>query len=256
MMIKRVLIFVSALLLAAQVAQAREVYDRQWDSANTAYMNGDWAGAIAIYDSIEQAGMASPKLYYNMGGAHFKNGSVGKAVLYYNKALRLDPTDEDTQYNLRVAEGYVKDQIEVVPEFFASRWVRDVRTAMSSNAWAITSLVMLLVALVALMLYLLPIGLRYRKVGFGVGVVAGLLVVLSMSFASAQRTRALHSSEAVVMQSAVPVKSSPEKSSKDIFVIHEGTRVTVLDHLGDWSQVSIADGNKGWLLTSSIEVID
>jgi hypothetical protein len=191
-----------------------------------------------------------------MGGAYFKNGQIGKAVLYYNKALRIDPTDEDTQYNLRVANGYVKDQIEVVPEFFVSRWVRSVRTAVNSNTWAVLSLVAGLLMLVALMVYLLPLGLGYRKAGFAVAVVMGAFTLLSANFASEQRRNALHSSDAIVMIGAAPVKSSPDRTSKDIFVIHEGTQVTVLDRLGDWCQVSIADGNKGWMPASSIELID
>ena len=165
-------------------------------------------------------------------------------------------TDEDTQYNLRVANGYVKDQIEVVPEFFVSRWVRSVRTAVNSNTWAVLSLVAGLLMLVALMIYLLPLGLTLRKVGFSVAVVMGAFTLLSVNFASEQRRSALHSSEAIVMLGAAPVKSSPDRTSKDIFVIHEGTQVTVLDRLGDWCQVSIADGNKGWLPASSIELID
>ena len=254
-MLRRIFILFVAIVALANVARASE-FDAQWDRANTAYMNGDWAGATAIYDSIEQAGMASVKLYYNMGGAYFKNGQIGKAVLYYNKALRIDPTDEDTQYNLRVANGYVKDQIEVVPEFFVSRWVRSVRTAVNSNTWAVLSLVAGLLMLVALMIYLLPLGLGYRKAGFAVAVVMGAFTLLSANFASEQRRNALHSSEAIVMIGAAPVKSSPDRTSKDIFVIHEGTQVTVLDRLGDWCQVSIADGNKGWMPASSIELID
>ena len=254
-MLRRIFILLAAIVALANVARASE-FDAQWDRANTAYMNGDWAGATAIYDSIEQAGMASVKLYYNMGGAYFKNGQIGKAVLYYNKALRIDPTDEDTQYNLRVANGYVKDQIEVVPEFFVSRWVRSVRTAVNSNTWAVLSLVAGLLMLMALMIYLLPLGLGYRKAGFAVAVVMGAFTLLSANFASEQRRNALHSSEAIVMIGAAPVKSSPDRTSKDIFVIHEGTQVTVLDRLGDWCQVSIADGNKGWMPTSSIELID
>ena len=254
-MLRRIFILLAAIVALANVARASE-FDAQWDRANTAYMNGDWAGATAIYDSIEQAGMASVKLYYNMGGAYFKNGQIGKAVLYYNKALRIDPTDEDTQYNLRVANGYVKDQIEVVPEFFVSRWVRSVRTAVNSNTWAVLSLVAGLLMLVALMIYLLPLGLGYRKAGFAVAVVMGAFTLLSANFASEQRRNALHSSEAIVMIGAAPVKSSPDRTSKDIFVIHEGTQVTVLDRLGDWCQVSIADGNKGWMPAPSIELID
>jgi hypothetical protein len=120
----------------------------------------------------------------------------------------------------------------------------------------VLSLVAGLLMLVALMIYLLPLGLGYRKAGFAVAVVMGAFTLLSANFASEQRRNALHSSDAIVMIGAAPVKSSPDRTSKDIFVIHEGTQVTVLDRLGDWCQVSIADGNKGWMPASSIELID
>jgi hypothetical protein len=244
-----------ALVCAPSLCSADNL-ERMWDRANTAYVNGDFVGALAVYDSLEEGDMAGVKLYYNMGNAHFKLGSIGKAILYYNKAQRLDPSDEDVAYNLQVAGGYVKDRIEAVPQFFASRWIAAVRTSMSSNAWAVVSLVVLALGLCGLLAYLLPLELRYRKIGFGLMLLFGVVAVVSVSFASSERTRALESTDAIVMLSAVPVKSSPDVSSKDIFIIHEGTQVTVLDRLGDWSEISIADGNKGWLLSSSIAIID
>ncbi|MBR2452204.1 MAG: tetratricopeptide repeat protein [Rikenellaceae bacterium] len=249
-------LFSMVIMVLAPLRSVAGNLDKMWDRANTAYVNGDYAGALAVYDSIESANKAGVKLYYNMGNAHFKSGHIGKAILYYSKAQRLDPFDEDVEYNLQVAQGYVKDRIEVVPEFFASRWLNDTRNAMSSNAWAVTSLVVLALALCGLLLYLLPLGMTYRKLGFWSVVLFGVLTIVSVTFASKQRSEAVESDDAVVMLSAAPVKSSPDSSSKDIFVIHEGTMVKVLDHLGDWSQISIADGNKGWILTSSIEIID
>lgn len=254
---QRMLVWLSmTMFVLAPLSGVAGNLERMWDRANTAYVNGDYAGALAVYDSIENDNKAGVKLYFNMGNAHFKSGNIGKSILYYSKAQRLDPFDEDIDYNLQVAQGYVKDRIEVVPEFFASRWLNDTRNAMSSNAWAITSLVVLALALCGLLTYLLPLGLTYRKIGFWSVVLFGVLTVVSVIFAAKQRNEVVASDDAVVMLSAAPVKSSPDVSSKDIFVIHEGTMVKVLDHLGDWSEISIADGNKGWILSSSIEIVD
>lgn len=230
--------------------------NRHWDRANTAYVNGDYKGALEAYDSILSQRVASPKLYYNIGNAYFKEGKTGKSILYYNKAQRLAPADKDIAFNLAVANGYVKDRINTVPEFFLSRWTNSLRTSASSDTWSILSLVMLALLLSGVLLYLLPMGIRTRKVGFSVAAVSLLMFAVSVWFACAERTHTLDSDQAIIMITAAPVKSSPDNSSKDIFVLHEGTKVTVLDRLGNWSEISIADGNKGWVMTHSIELID
>lgn len=227
-----------------------------WDEANTAYINGDYPTAIVRYDSIGQAGYASYKLYYNLGNAYFKNGEIGRAVLSYNRALRLNPSDADTQYNLAVANSYVKDRIVAVPEFFLHRWATSIRTTLSSNGWAVLSLVLLAIALGCTLLYLLAGKLSFRKTGFYAGIVSLLLFFLTASFAASQRREILNASQAIVMSSAVPVKSSPDDKSPDIFILHEGTKVTMIRNHDNWREIMIADGNKGWIREEALEAID
>lgn len=252
---KRILILFAVMVCAASGVRAAD-FNALWDRANTAYVNADYEGAIQAYDSIIAGGMVSSKLYYNLGNAYFKSGHTGKALLYYHKAQRIAPSDKDIAYNIAVANGYVKDRIEPMPEFFGTRWVRALRTSASSNTWAVVSIVVLALMLISLLLYLLPFGIRLRKTGFAFAVVFFAVLCVTVSFASVERSRYLNPSEAIVMSSAASVKSSPDASSKDIFVIHEGTVVSVIDHLGNWTEVSIADGNKGWILNSSIALID
>ncbi len=227
-----------------------------WDRANTAYVNENYPEAIACYDSIAVTGQESAILYYNMGNAYFKAGQIGKAILYYNRAQRLDPSDEDIAYNLTVAGSYAKDHIEPIPEFFLKRWVHDMRSSLSSNEWAVASLVLFAVFLAALLLYLLPLQRPLRKTGFWSGVVALLLFLMAAGFASTERREAIDASYAIVMSGAAPVKSSPDAASKDLFVLHEGTKVKLLDQLNGWREIQLADGKKGWIDTSSIEQID
>lgn len=227
-----------------------------WDDANTAYINADYRRALELYHNIEQRGVASAKLYYNIGNAYFKDGKTGRAILYYNKALRLSPGDEDIRYNLDVANSYTKDHIQIVPELFASRWIRSVRQTVSGNVWAVLSLVFFAAMLFAVMIYLLVQSLLFRKVGFFAAIVCLLLFVVTASFAISERRRSNSPTEAIVMSAAVSVKASPDKTSTDMFVLHEGTKVRVGNGMADWVEITIADGKKGWIESRSIEMID
>ncbi len=229
--------------------------DRLWDEANTAYINNDFAGAIRIYEQLLTGGHSSAKLYYNLANAYFKRDELGKAILNYHRALRLDPSDEDARHNLSVAEARTKDTIDRIPAFFLTEWVASVRGLAGSTAWTVLSL-MLLVLLLALLLFFLLAGrLVLRKVGFYGTLVAAVLFVVTTWFALGQRRAQLDRSGAVVMSSSAAVKSSPDRSATDLFVLHEGTVVEVTNRLGDWCEVVIADGKKGWTEWRKIETI-
>lgn len=226
-----------------------------WDKANTAYINSDFHTAIDVYNQILARGLGSAKLYYNLGNACFKDERLGEAILNYNRALRLAPGNDDIRYNLGVAEAMTKDNIEAIPEFFLASWLHAVRHVMGCTSWSILSLVALLAALGLFLLYLLAQRLPLRKAGFYGTLVAFLLFVVTTWFAAGERHEILDDTQAVVMTASTAVKSSPDKSSTDLFVLHEGTKVTVTDRLDDWCEVVIADGKKGWLERSKIEVI-
>lgn len=240
----------------AEPATATATNEQIWDEANTAYVNANYRHAIELYHSIEERGVASAKLYYNMGNAYFKTDNMGRAILYYNKALRLAPGDQDIRYNLDVANSYTKDRIQVVPELFLTRWIRTARQMISGNAWAVLSLVFFAVMLFAVMVYLLVQSLLFRKIGFFAAIVSLLMFVVTTSFAVAERRQATSPSEAIVMSASESVKAAPEKGATDMFVLHEGTKVRVGDRVESWIEVTIADGNKGWLEERAIEMID
>ena len=186
--------------------------EQVWDAANTAYINSDYHRAIDAYRQLILRGYASDKLYYNLANAYFKVGRYGKAILYYNRALRLAPGDADIRYNLDVANTFTKDKIAVVPEFFLKGWVRSVRMSLGCTAWSVVSLAALALLFALVLLYLLAGRLAWRKAGF-YGTLAMLLVfVASTSFAVTERRELLDSTEAVVMSSSVSVKSSPDRS--------------------------------------------
>lgn len=226
-----------------------------WDEANTAYLRSDFRTASRIYCQILQRGEASAKLYYNLGNASFKENRLGEAILNYHRALRLDPGDKDTRYNLSVAESQTIDRIESIPEFFLSEWMHSIRSIMSGTAWTILSLLFLALTFGAVLFYLLSQRLSLRKAGF-YGMLCMLLLCITCTlFAAFDRSEQIDRDEAVILSPAVPVKSSPDKSATDLFVLHEGTTLQIGDQMGDWSEITLSDGKKGWLETRHIELI-
>ena len=226
-----------------------------WAAANAAYNAGEWDKALENYMFIADKELESAPLYYNMANAYFKKGEVARAILYYNRALRLVPADEDIRHNLEYAEQSTRDIIEEIPEFFLFAWLRTARNTMSGNAWTALSLVVLIMALAAMLMYLLAQPLRARKVGFYTMAICGVLFITTTAFAISSRNEMVKGKGAVIMSSSVSIKSSPDRAATELFVLHEGTTVSVGEQIEGWVEIRIADGRKGWIETSRIERI-
>lgn len=226
-----------------------------WQRANEAYTQNDYKEAINLYTQAQKMGYEGVKLYYNMANAYYKDGNLGKAIVNYNRALRFSPSDEDISYNLEIANSQTLNRIEALPEFILFTKYKEFRSAMSSNSWAFTSIVAFALALLFILVYLLSNTVTKRKISFSLSCVMFGVFVLTTSFAVHQKEQITSSSDAVVLSSAEAVKSSPDASGKDIFIINEGATIRVVDTLGEWSKIVVASGNSGWILTKTIEII-
>ena len=227
--------------------------DSLWDAANTLYVNGDYKGAVALYEDIEEAGLVSYDLFYNLGNAYFKDDQLGEAIVADRKAQLLNPSDADVEYNLAVANSYTKDRLNVVPVFFLTRWVRAVADLFSGKVWATLSLIFLVLAAAGLLLFLLAHALPRRKWGLGVAVVSALMFVVSLCFMSSAVAKINKGAEAVIVAESASVKSSPDRASIDLFILHEGTVVEVVTDFGDWNEILLSDGSKGWIRGEQIK---
>lgn len=235
--------------------QAKDL-DSLWTAGVQAYTDGKFSDASAAWTSIEESGQKSATLYYNLGNAWFKQANYPKAILNYERALRLDPSYSDARYNLEFTSNFVQDKIEPVPEFILKSVARKVCYVMGSNAWAVIFLVLLAAALVMGLLFLLGSSVGKRRAGFYCGIVLLLLSAGALSFSIWQKSDSVKTDTAIVMSPVSSVKSSPSSgSSKDLFVIHEGTKVTILDEVGSWKNIALADGRQGWITSNELEVI-
>ncbi len=237
-------------------AQQKEYVDSLWNAANQAYAEGRWNDALSDYELISGMGLESAALYCNTGDACFKAGNVPGAILYYERALKLDPSYSDARYNLELLNMGIQDRIDPVPEFVLKAWSREVCYIMDSDAWAVCFIVFMALALALVLLFILSPSVAGRRTGFFAGIVMILLAVFSLTFSIWQKKDYMRADDAIVMRPVTSVKSSPSsEASKDLFILHEGTKVKIIDEVGSWNNIELADGRQGWIPAGDIETI-
>ena len=245
------------LLLLPLGAQAAESYpDSLWKAGVEAYSAGDWSQAVSDWSAVAETGLRSKELYFNLGNAYFKAGETARAILNYERALRLDPSDADVRYNLEYARNQTQDRIDEVPELILKTWVRKVNYLLSSNAWAVLSLFFLALALALALLFLLGPTVGARRTGFFTGIAALLLALAAWGFARSQKAAAERHDAAIITRPVTSVTSSPSgEAAKSLFILHEGTKVKVLDEVSGFSDIELADGRRGWIPLGDLERI-
>lgn len=222
---------------------------------NKAYSAGAYTDAVNSYKKVIALGWESPELYYNLGNAFFKLNDLPNAVLWYERAKRLAPGNEDIDYNLKVANGKIADKIEPLPEMFYKRWYFSLVQLFSVDGWAWIGVLFFLFALCSAMVYLAARVLILRKIGFWSSIATLALAFFFFLFAWSGYRSIQSAREAIVFTPTITVKSSPDDKSTDLFVVHEGTKVRLLDNISGWYEIRIANGSVGWLPASILEQI-
>ena len=223
--------------------------------ADASYNAGDYALAVQQYEQILSQGVSSD-VYYNLGNAYYRLNDMTRAVLSYERALKLSPGDGDIVFNLQMARSKTVDKISPETEMFFVTWYRSLLRLMSTDGWAVFALVALTLAIILTLIYLFATPLWLRKLGFFGGATMLLLFLLGNLFAWQQKRTLLERNEAIVIESPVSVKSTPTENGTSLFILHGGTKVYIVDDTMDnWKEVRVADGRQGWVETSDIEKI-
>ena len=224
-------------------------------SADSLYAAEHYQQAAHEYEALLKQGISSD-IYYNLGNCYYRMDDMTRAVLNYERALLLSPGDRDVRLNLQLARSKTIDKIVPESEMFFVTWYRSLVNLMSVDGWARTAIVSLVVALILALLYLFSDRIWLRKLGFFGGILLLLTFALSNLFAYQQKQALVHRSGAIIIHSAVNVKSTPAHNGTDLFILHEGTKVTITDDsMNDWKEIRVADGKEGWLQTKDIEII-
>jgi len=251
---KKIAVLIVTILLVAFHAAAQDP-EQMATKAAKAYNTKQYSEAIALYEKIIAGGNESYALYYNLGNAYFRNNETAQAILYYEKALKLAPNNEDIKHNIEVVNSKLNDKVEMVPELFYKRWWKQIVNLMNIDTFAIVNIILLSLALLLLAIYIAVSNIMLRKISFWAGISLLLVFGVSVMAASQRNHYITNQHEAIVFTQTVNIKSSPDENSKEIFVLHEGTKVKLLDVVAEWQEIRIANGSVGWIKASDIRKI-
>ena len=225
------------------------------NNADTEYQKGNYQQAIRDYEEILKNG-ESAEIYFNLGNAYYRTDNITKAVLNYERARLLSPGDDDINFNLQFARSKTIDKITPESEMFFVTWYKSLVNFTSVDNWAKTGILCIVMALLLVLLYLFGPQLMLRKIGFFGGLAFFVVFLLSNLFAFQQKQALDNRTGAIIMTPSVNIKKTPAKTSADQFVLHEGTRVDIIDKgMTDWRCIRVGDGREGWIETKAIEEI-
>lgn len=243
------------LLFLASVHAFAEESTVQFEQANQLYRNGKYQDAARIYEQVVKNGFEGPDLFFNLGNCYFKLGNTPFAIVAYERARRLAPHDEDILYNLRLANLRIVDKIEPIPSFFMLDWWHNFVNLFAAERWALLTVILLWGMAVAGGIGVMSRSFLVRRIAGMVSAALLLCGILAL-VCEVQRDRIEENTKAaVVVTATVPVKSAPDAGSTDLFVIHEGLKLEILDTVGEWKKIRLADGKVGWLMEGSVEGI-
>lgn len=262
---KRTIFFFVALLLMTNLsAQEADSFSFTSDStlvevskalADSAYAAGDYTTAASLYQQLLQEGESSV-LYFNLGNACFKTDEIARAVLNYERALLLDPSNDAIRFNLELARSKTVDRTTEDTEIFFVRWFHNFSDSLSLDTWSVLAIVTFILFVAALALFVFVRRSGLKKTFFTLTIVFLCLAALSLAVAAGQKSRLTQRNDAIVMSPSVVVRSTPGNSGTELFVLHEGRKVHIKDDtMNEWKEIELEEGNVGWIEAKDIERI-
>lgn len=242
--IKFLLLFIFFLGTQALLAQQENT---QISEAADAYSNQEYQKAIDLYEQILSDGKDAFEIYYNLGNTYFKEEGIGAAILNYERAARIDPANADLQHNLKMAQARTVDKIEMisVPEFVTG--YKSFVNTFSSDSWGKLSLLTFSLLLIFLLVFLFSNKKWMKQIALGSGILFLFLTTLFFYFGWQQERWLNDQKEAIIFKPSITVTSTPDNAGEELFVLHEGTKVRIIERFRDWTRIRIGNGNTGWI---------
>lgn len=247
--------FLFLLLLIANSLAAQNI-DSLFNSANELYRNGNYDKAIESYKQILEQDAISDELFYNLGNSYYKLNKVGPSIFYYEKALQLNPLNQDVKNNLVFAKRLALDNIEEVPKTFLQKFNANYLQKLSYNEWAVVTIVFVLLSAILFLLFYFAYTPTKKRFFFTLAIISFILFVAVISITYNQYNFSKNTKEAIVFATKTEVRNAPTLNSEEVFTLHEGTKVIVLDAVDNWKKIKLADGKIGWIISDEIKMLD
>jgi tetratricopeptide (TPR) repeat protein len=227
-----------------------------FEKANGLYNDGKYAEAIDNYKSILNSGVHSSELYFNLGNAHYKLNNIAPSIFYYEKALQIDPNDEDIKNNLGFAQNMTVDAIDKVPVVGFRRILNNIVNLTSADAWAKFAVTGVLLFVFLFLMYHFAYATSRKRIAFIVSVLSLFMALFSVLMAFQKNRLEKNDRPAIVFAQESKVKADPNQKSEEVFRLHEGTKVQVLESYEDWKKIQLSDNSTGWIPASDIRLLN
>lgn len=226
-----------------------------FEKGNVLYQKGKYEQAVIAYESVLKANEHSAELYFNLGNCYYKMNKVASSIYNYEKALTLNPDDSEIVNNLKFAHKLQIDEIKEIPKVGFSKMIHDFTFVFHYNTWGWISVVLAMLFLLFFIGYYFSQITIYKRVFFIGMMVLILLQLISVSAAISVKNAYDNEKPAIVFSEIVEVKSEPQNASATAFILHEGTKVYVLEAMSNWKKIQLTDGTEGWIDKSAIKEV-
>ncbi len=226
-----------------------------FEKANEAYNDGDYPEAVSRYTEVLKNGEESAELYFNLGNAHYKLNHIAESIYNYEKALLLDPGDKTIQNNLEFANNMVIDDIKAVPKSGLSNFINGIIGVFSFNGWAWIAIIGASIFAILFLLYYFSLASKWKRLFFTISITAVIIAFISLIFAFHLKNVTENNEFAIVFAEEVAVRNEPNPRGNELFLLHEGTKVQILNTFQDWVQLELENGSTGWMLESAVKFL-
>ena len=225
-----------------------------FESANNYYSNGDYNSAVKLYLQIVDSGYENPSLYYNLGNSHYKLNNIAESNYYFEMAKKLSPNDSDINLNLSFAQNMRVDKIEKLPISQLEGIRIKIINLFSVNSWNILFLIFIWLLCISVFLYIYYADPFKKKLFFNISIV---LVLISSLIYWIGYEKEIVSDKlfGIIYPKEIEIWSEPNKLSELKFLLHEGTKVELINQAQDWTNIRLENGTTGWLYTDFIKSV-
>lgn len=247
---KKVLLILVLIFLNELSAQQA---DSLFVMANKLYQNEEYEEALKLYKEIEENKVESDELFYNIGNTNYKLNKIAPAIYYYEKALILNPNNDDAKFNVGFAKRMAIDNIEPLPKTLFQKFSEGIIQQLSYNTWAWLTVSFSFLFAILFLLYHFSYSSTSKRFYFITSAICALLAFITIAFSYQNYEYVKTNKRAIVFAQQTDVKSAPTLSSEVSFELHEGAEIKVLESLDNWKKIKLADGKIGWMVADDLK---
>ena len=248
---RKLLILLSGSFLYCSLALGQET-ETTFENANSAYNAGQFEKAVMLYKEILENGQQSAELYFNLANSYYRLNKVGESIFYFEKAKQLQPKDEDISVNSAFAQNMAIDAVEVLPKSQFTLLKEKTTELFSQEGWAYMIVLMTWSMVLFWGLYLWNKAPAIKRTFFVSTLALGLLLIGSLFIAVVKSSITAETTHGILFNEKIEVWAEPNSRAEVLFLLHEGTKVQILDQLQDWQKVRIANGSEGWIKNARV----